>query len=216
MRAVSLLFLLATCAGSLAVTTAPAATQTCKVPKLTGLTTSAALKALKKAGCPAAALRQATACAPAAKAGVVLDQKPSPRTVLKKGKRIDVHVGITCAPPIPAADLVGDWTGTYTGSLKGDRGCPDIPISGQADVSIEGDGPQYTLTFALENGDVITNSADCKELGRTTSGGSVDATASSTALTGTGFKATLADGTLTGSMSVSGRGQFTFTVTRVS
>jgi hypothetical protein len=145
---------------------------------------------------------------------VVLDQKPAPRTVLKKGKRVDVHVGIKCAPPIPAADLVGDWSGTYTGTLKGDRGCPDIPISGEAAVSISGVGPGYTISFQLENGDVITNSADCTELGRTTSGGSVDATASSTALTGTGFKATLDTGTLTGSMSVAGRGQFTFTVTR--
>jgi hypothetical protein len=214
MRALWLLILVAACAASLAVTTAPAATQTCRVPKLTGLKTSAARRALTRAGCPAAALRQATACAPAAKEGVVLDQTPAPRTVLKKGKRIDVHVGITCAPPIPAADLVGDWSGTYTGTLKGDSGCPDIPISGEAAVSISGLGPGYTLSFQLENGDVITNSADCKELGRTTSGGSVDVTASSTALTATGFKATLADGTLTGSYSVPGRGQFTFTAMR--
>jgi hypothetical protein len=216
MRTAWLLILLAACAGSLAVTTAPAATQACRVPKLTGLKTSVARRALTRAGCPAAALRQATACAPAAKEGFVLDQTPAPRTVLKKGKRIDVHVGITCAPPIPAADLVGDWSGTYTGSLKGDRGCPDIPITGQAAVSISGDGPTYTLSFDLENGDVITNSADCTELGRTTSSGSVDATASSTALTGTGFKATLDAGTLTGSMSVPLRGQFTFTVTRAA
>jgi hypothetical protein len=217
MRAAFLLILLAACSASLAVTTAPAATHTCKVPKLTGLTTSAARKALAKAGCPSTAWRKATACAPTAKLGRVLDQKPAPRMVLKKGMRVDVHVGIECAPPIAAEDVVGNWSGTYTGSLKGDRGCPDIPISGEVVVAITGTGfDEYTISFALENGDVVTNSADCSELGRGTSSGNVTVKASATALTATGFKATLADGTLTGSMSVSGRGGFTFTITRDS
>jgi hypothetical protein len=217
MRAASLLILFAACAASLAFTAAPAATHTCKVPKLTGLTPTAARKALAKAGCPSTAFRKATACAPTAKVGIVLDQKPAPRTVLKKGRRVDVHVGIECAPPIAAEDLVGNWSGTYTGALKGDRGCPDIPIGGEVVAAITGTGfDEYTVSFALENGDVVTNSADCKELGRGTSSGNVAVKASAIALTGTGFKATLSAGTLTGSMAVTGRGGFTFTITRDS
>jgi hypothetical protein len=216
MRAVSLLILLAAGAASIAVATAPAASRACKVPKLTGLTMSAARKALATAGCPGSALRKTTKCAPKAKVGIVLDQKPSRHTALKKGQRIDVHVGVACAPPIPAADLVGDWSGTYSGTLQGDPGCPTITISGDVAVSISGTGPQYTISFALDNGDVITNGEDCTELGRTTSSGDVTATASGNTLTGTGFKATLSDGTLTGSMMVATRGQFTFSITRVS
>jgi hypothetical protein len=215
MRTLWVLVLLTACAATLSVATAPAASSTCKVPKLTGLSTAAARRALAKAGCPSVALRKATACAATAKVGTVLDQKPSPRTVLRKGRRIDVHVGIACAPPpIPASELVGDWTGTYTGSLTGDRGCPDIPISGDIAVFIDGPGPQYTVSFNLDNGDVVTNSADCSELGRASSTGSLNVTASGSTLTATGFKATLTTGTLAGSMSVASRGKFTFSVTR--
>lgn len=215
MRTLWLLVLIVACAATLSVAKAPAASVACKVPKLTGLSTAAARKAIARAGCPSSALRKATACAPKAKVGIVLDQKPAPHTALKKGRRVDVHVGVACAPPpIPAADLIGDWSGTYTGSLKGDRGCPDIPISGDILVFIDGPGPQYVVSLNLDKGDVVTNSADCSELGRTTSTGSVNVTASGSTLIGTGFKATLSTGTLTGSMSVALRGQFTFTVTR--
>ena len=222
-RAVLLVILLATGAASTAVTTAPAASGSCKVPKLTGIKTAAARKALTKAGCPSSALRTTTKCATAAKIGLVLDQKPSPRTVLKKGRRVDVHVGIACAPPptppvtppVPPVDLVGDWTGTYSGLLAGDAGCPDIPISGSVAVSISGSGPQYTLSFVLENGDVITNGAECKELGRTDSSGDVTATATGGTLTATGFKATLSAGTLAGSF-MTASGKFSFSVTHAS
>jgi hypothetical protein len=216
MRTLAVLALLAACTASLAVARAPAASGACKVPKLTGLSTKAARKALATAGCPSSALRKTTTCAPKAKVGIVLSQKPSPRTVLTKGRRIDIRVGVACAPPpIPVSEFVGDWRGTYDGSLKGDQGCPDIPISGAAAVTISGSGLKYTVSFTLDKGDVITNSADCKELGRTTSSGEVFAEASGNTLNGPTFGATLAGGVLTGKMS-STHGMFTFSVTRAS
>ena len=223
MRTVLLAILLAAGAASTAVTAAPASAGTCKVPKLTGLRTSAARKALTKAGCPSSALRTTTKCATAARVGIVLDQKPAPRTALKKGRRVDVHVGAVCAPPptppvpppVPPADLVGDWNGTYSGLLVGDQGCPDIPISGNVAVSIAGSGPQYTISFVFENGDVITNGPECKELGRTDSTGDLTATASGGTLTATGFKAKLSGGALTGSI-MTAAGQISFSVTHAS
>jgi hypothetical protein len=194
MRGLVLLAALAAAAAALAGTTAAAAPPVCKVPKLTGRTTAAAKAALKRAGCPASALKTATSCAAAAKVGVVLDQKPAAKAGLKKGQKISVH-------------------GTYTGTLTGSQGCPDIAISGLAFVAVAQQGStSYDLVIQLQNAHVITTDM-CDEIGRADSTGEIVASSNGDTLSATGFTATIAGDTLTGSIQTDA-GQIAFTVTR--
>jgi hypothetical protein len=221
MRGLVLLAALAAAAAALAGTTAAAAPPVCKVPKLTGRTTAAAKAALKRAGCPASALKTATSCAAAAKVGVVLDQKPAAKAGLKKGQKISVHVGKLCSkppppPPPPApppASFAGDFGGTYTGTLTGSQGCPDIAISGLAFVAVAQQGStSYDLVIQLQNAHVITTDM-CDEIGRADSTGEIVASSNGDTLSATGFTATIAGDTLTGSIQTDA-GQIAFTVTR--
>ena len=190
MRACALLLVVAAvaAAAALSATGAPAAAGACKVPKLTALTTSAAKAAVKRAGCPASAFKATSKCESAtAKIGRVLDQKPLPRAALKKGQKIAVHVGVFCKPPPPPPpppeppDFVGDFVGTYSGILVGDAGCPDIPISGIAEVIVEQLGTtSYDVRFGLEKAHVVTTE-NCMEVTRTNSFGELTATATGTA-----------------------------------
>jgi hypothetical protein len=220
MRFLVLLVAAAAIAAATSVSKAPAAAAPCKVPKLTGLTTSAAKTAVKRAGCPASAFKATSKCEPAtSKIGRVLDQKPPPRVVLKKGQKIAVHVGVFCKPPPPPPpppeppDFLGDFVGTYSGILVGDPGCPDIAISGIAEVIIEQLGTtSYDVRFGLQNAHVVTTEG-CMELGRSNSFGELTATATGTRLAGPGFTASLT-GEVIGGTFQAREGQITFTVTR--
>jgi len=222
MRAFGVLVVLAASAAAFTVTASPAATGACKVPRLTGRTTADARAAFKRAGCPAGAFTTATVCAAQRKVGTVIDQKPAKNTVLKKGRKVLVHVGKFCPPdpppppppPPPApATFVGDYAGTYTGFLVGSTGCPDIPISGQALVRITQIGTSsYDILFALENAHVVTGE-QCIELGRDTTVGEEVATATGSKLANERLTVTLDHDRLTGKFQVRS-GEFTFTVDR--
>jgi hypothetical protein len=219
MRGLAVLAAIGVCAAAFSVTSSPAATpKPCKVPKLTGRTTAAAKAALKAAGCATSVLRTTTKCSTTANIGKVLDQTPAAKTALKKGQKVSVHVGVFCAPPPPPPppappNFVGDFLGTYTGTLLGSRGCPDIPISGRAEVYVtQEDVSTYDVQFLLENADVSTTEG-CAEVQRNNSYGDVEATASGTRLGTSGISMILATNTLNGQIQTSG-GQITFTVTR--
>ena len=219
-RALLLVVAAAAAAAALSATGAPAAPGACKVPRLTSLTTSAAKAAVKRAGCPASAFKATSKCAGAiAKIGRVLDQKPSPRAALKKGQKIAVHVGVFCkpAPPPPPPpeppNFVGDFVGTYSGILVGDPGCPDIPISGIAEVIVEQLGTtSYDVRFGLEKAHVVTTE-NCMEVTRTNSFGELTATAAGTHLTGPGLTSSLSGEVITGAFQAR-TGEINFTVTR--
>jgi len=219
MRGLAVLAAIGACAAAFSVASSPAATpKPCKVPKLTGRTTAAAKAALKAAGCATSAFHTATKCSTTANVGKVLDQTPAAKAVLKKGQKVSVHVGVFCAPPPPPPppgppNFVGDFSGTYTGTLVGFNGCPDIPISGQAELEItQEDVSTYDVQFLLENGHVITTDG-CVEVQRDDSYGDVEATASGTRLGTSGISMILTRDTLNGQIQTSG-GQITFTVTR--
>jgi PASTA domain len=219
MRGLVVLAALGACAAAISVTSAPAATpKPCKVPKLTGRTTAAAKAALKAAGCATSALHTATKCSSTGNVGKVLDQTPAAKAVLKKGQKVAVHIGVFCQkpppPPPPAApDFAGDFLGTYTGTLLGSPGCPDIPISGRAEVYVtKQDVTTYDVQFALENADVSTTEG-CAEVQRDNSYGEIEATASGTRLGTSGISMILTTNTLNGQIQTTG-GQITFTVTR--
>ena len=220
MRVLLLLFVAAATAAALSATGAPAAPAPCKVPKLTGRTTSAAKAAVKRAGCPTSAFKATSKCEDAtAKIGRVLDQKPAPRSALKKGQKIAVHVGVFCKPPPPPPpppeppNFLGDFVGTYSGILVGDPGCPDIPISGIAEVIVEQLGTtSYDVRFGLQNAHVVTTE-NCMEVERSNSFGELTATATGTRLAGPGFAASLAGEAISGTFQAR-QGQISFTVTR--
>ena len=220
MRTLGVLAAVAASVAAFSVTGSPAATAVCKVPKLTGLKTADARAVLKKAGCPTS-LVVATACAARTKVGIVLDQKPRPRLVLKKGGKVSVHVGKFCPPPPPPPpppappppNFVGDFAGSYTGLLVGSPGCPDIPIKGAALVRIaQLSTSSYDVLFALENAHVVTGE-QCVELGRDTTFGEEETTSSGNKLSNTRLTMTIDGDTITGKFQVR-LGEFTFTVTR--
>ncbi len=222
MRACALLLVVAATAGvaALAATGAPAAPSACKVPKLTGRTTSAAKAAVKRAGCPATAFKATSKCATVtAKIGRVLDQKPSARAALKKGQKIAVHVGVFCKPTPPPPpppeppNFVGDFVGTYSGILVGDPGCPDIPISGIAEVIVEQLGTtSFDVRFGLEKAHVVTTE-NCMEVTRTNSFGELTATATGARLAAPGLTSSIDGEVLTGTFQARS-GEINFTVTR--
>ena len=75
-------------------------------------------------------------------------------------------------PPPEPPDFLGDFVGTYSGILVGDPGCPDIAISGIAEVIVEQLGTtSYDVRFGLENAHVVTTEG-CMELGRRNRSGS--------------------------------------------
>jgi PASTA domain-containing protein len=218
MRGLVILAAIGACAAAISVTSAPAATpKPCKVPRLTGRTTTAAKAALKAAGCATSVLHTATRCSATANVGKVLDQTPAAKAVLKKGQKVSVHIGAFCQkpppPPPPAPNFVGDFLGTYTGTLLSSPGCPDIPISGRAEVYVtQQDVSTYDVQFLLENADVSTTEG-CQEVQRDNSYGDVEATASGTRLGTSGISMILTANTLNGQIQTSG-GQIAFTVTR--
>jgi PASTA domain-containing protein len=220
MRTLGVLVAVAASVAAFSVTGSPAATGACKVPKLTGLKTADARAALRKAGCPTA-LVTATACAARTKVGIIVDQKPRPKLVLAKGRKVSVHVGRFCPPepppppPPPAAppDFVGDFTGSYTGLLVGSGGCPDIPIKGAALVRIEQlTTSSYDVLFALENAHVVTGE-QCIEIARDTTFGEEVTSATGNKLVNARLTVTIDGDTITGKFQVRA-GEFTFTATR--
>ncbi len=120
----------------------------CIIPSLIGRSLAQSRRALAAQSCPASALQARTSCGPAAKAGLVLDQRPAPGRRLGKGQRIAVHIGRACS-----AGLVA-WNGSYTGIFSGehDQGSQMTEDTGQ-------------LQFQVANGRIVAP----------TLGGTVDA-----------------------------------------
>jgi hypothetical protein len=221
-RGAALLVLVAAALGATVAAAPAASTATCHVPKVTGLTLPDARAKLKAAACPAR-MTVVGACVKAkSNRGVILDQKPRPKLVLRKGTKVSVHVGKDCPeppppPPVPptrAEDFLGTYDGTYEGAWEGVNGCPDIPVGGDAQITIERTGANtFAVHFALEAFAVDVNADDCKEFGRQDGFGTTQMTFLNGKLVATGFMFTLSGDKLMGAIEARG-GQFGLTLVR--
>jgi hypothetical protein len=221
-RGFALLVLIAAALGSTVAAAPAASTATCRVPKVTGLTLLDARAKLKAATCPAR-MTVVGACVKAkSNQGVILDQKPRPKLVLRKGGKVSVHVGKDCPeppppPPVPPTkpgDFTGYYDGTYSGAWENSNGCPDSDVSGNAEIWVEQTGAlTFNVHFYLEAFAVDINADDCKEYGRRDGQGITPMTFANGKLVATGFMFTLSGNKLMGAIEARG-GKFGLTLTK--